>query len=242
MAHALSPTSFSKGLSKHKFLSMLALSGESTDFMHSSLIFLNEASVMAWVRLAKTSNALMSWINFILLFHYHSINFILFNHCHFIQIIHCCFNLIRFAPFHSICIFLCWMLHHSFSNIIIANDLQIDFNKLALLHPELRPHIFILGGRTVINFKNQSSLIVLNQAIMKHVFGLNWNCKIENLCPRIPSRVNYLLWINLHSNVLIKQVVDIGTGSTLIYPLLGWKIFGWKFIATEQNKQSILLA
>jgi 23S rRNA (adenine1618-N6)-methyltransferase len=33
--------------------------------------------------------------------------------------------------------------------------------------------------------------------------------------------------------VNIKSVIDIGTGSSIIYPLIGWKIFDWNFIGTE---------
>jgi 23S rRNA (adenine1618-N6)-methyltransferase len=37
-------------------------------------------------------------------------------------------------------------------------------------------------------------------------------------------------------------VLDVGTGATLIYPLLGWKLFGWKFLAIDVNPQSCLAA
>jgi len=33
--------------------------------------------------------------------------------------------------------------------------------------------------------------------------------------------------------------MDIGTGASLIYPLLGLKIFGWKFMAIDSNGKSI---
>ena len=72
---------------------------------------------------------------------------------------------------------------------------------------------------------------------MKHCFNLEWDCPIDNLCPRIPARLNYLVWINLQVKN-IKIALDVGTGATLIYPLLGWKLFDWKFIATEIDKES----
>ena len=34
------------------------------------------------------------------------------------------------------------------------------------------------------------------------------------------------------------KVVDVGTGATLIYPLIGWKLFRWKFIGLEINERS----
>lgn len=33
--------------------------------------------------------------------------------------------------------------------------------------------------------------------------------------------------------------MDIGTGSTLIYPLIGASVFGWKFVATDINVDSL---
>jgi 23S rRNA (adenine1618-N6)-methyltransferase len=68
---------------------------------------------------------------------------------------------------------------------------------------------------------------------MKHCFNLLWECPQANLCPRIPSRLNYLIWIDLQiKDIEIKTVFDVGTGATVIYPLLGLKCFGWKFIAS----------
>jgi 23S rRNA A1618 N6-methylase RlmF len=117
----------------------------------------------------------------------------------------------------------------------IVNRLVFDFHKLACLEPELRPYVLILNCRTVCNFKEQKSLIVLTKAIMKHCFGVQWMCPMENLCPRVPARLNYLLWVNYQvgPNLKIETVLDVGTGATLIYPLLGHAVFGWKFIATE---------
>ncbi len=73
---------------------------------------------------------------------------------------------------------------------------------------------------------------------MKEIFDLKWSCPFQNLCPRIPSRLNYLLWINHYYGFKVNKVLDIGTGATLIYPLLGFKLFEWRFVATEINKDS----
>ena len=68
---------------------------------------------------------------------------------------------------------------------------------------------------------------------MRHVFQFNWHCPIDHLCPRIPSRVNYILWLRWQIKGLIEVVLDIGTGATLVYPLIGWRLYKWRFIATE---------
>jgi len=68
---------------------------------------------------------------------------------------------------------------------------------------------------------------------MKYIFNYKWDCPINNLCPRIPSRVNYILWLRWQIKDKIEVVLDIGTGATLIYPLIGVKMYNWRFIATE---------
>jgi len=68
---------------------------------------------------------------------------------------------------------------------------------------------------------------------MNHIFFLQWDCPFSNLCPRIPSRYNYLVWVKQNAGRSIRRVLDIGTGATLVYPLLGVKNFNWKFVATE---------
>ena len=51
---------------------------------------------------------------------------------------------------------------------------MFDFHKLACLEPALRPFVLILNDRTVCNFKNQESLVILNKVIMKRCFNLLW--------------------------------------------------------------------
>ena len=131
------------------------------------------------------------------------------------------------------------MLQKEYTNFKLSTNLIFDFHKLACLEPALRPYVLILNNRTVCNFKDQQCLIALNKAIMKFCFNYDWNCPEANLCPRIPGRLNYLLWIRLNlKDESIRTVLDIGTGATLVYPLLGVKCFGWKFIASEINSSS----
>lgn len=99
----------------------------------------------------------------------------------------------------------------------------------------LQENVVILNHRVVWNFTTQESLIKLTKALMKHIFHYEWDCPVTNLCPRIPSRVNYLLWLSIHMEEAVTKVVDVGTGATLIYPLIGWKLFRWKFIGLEIN-------
>ena len=68
----------------------------------------------------------------------------------------------------------------------------------------------------------------------------------DRLCPTIPSSHNYLLWLEdliapeTSSSAVLG--VDIGTGASCIYPLLGVAQRGWHFIATEVDPLSVAAA
>lgn len=138
-------------------------------------------------------------------------------------------------------------VNEEYETVRLVHNFHIDFNKLALLEPALRPHLLILNHRVVCPFTQQPLLILLAKAIMTHLFNLKWHCPPGNLCPRIPSRVNYLLWVWLQiqegkDGEKAGRVLDVGTGATLIYPLLGWALFKWKFLAIDVNPNSCLAA
>ncbi|KAF8814974.1 S-adenosyl-L-methionine dependent methyltransferase, partial [Phlegmacium glaucopus] len=86
----------------------------------------------------------------------------------------------------------------------------------------------------------------LTEAIMFCHVGITLRIPENRLCPpshHMDHRLNYILWIqdivHAHDYVLGNprrrvQGIDIGTGSTAIYPLLGCKLEPeWKFVATE---------
>ena len=83
------------------------------------------------------------------------------------------------------------------------------------------------------------------RTLLLHDFGVRWELPLERLCPTVPSRLNYLLWIqdllDLRPAASASEPirgVDIGTGASCIYPLLGVARFGWRFIATEVDATS----
>ena len=73
-----------------------------------------------------------------------------------------------------------------------------------------------------------------------------WNFPDANLCPPIPGRVDYIH----HIAELLKEsgiqkdikVLDIGTGATCIYPLLGYTEYNWNFVATDIDEASLKCA
>lgn len=36
----------------------------------------------------------------------------------------------------------------------------------------------------------------------------------------------------------MEDVLDVGTGAGLVYPVLGTVLFGWRFVATEIDQES----
>ncbi|CAZ80176.1 unnamed protein product [Tuber melanosporum] len=94
----------------------------------------------------------------------------------------------------------------------------------------------------------------LTKCLLHRDFGLNLALPSDRLCPTVPNRfrLNYVLWIqdlldstgNLENDEFdsTREVVglDVGTGASCIYPLLGCALRdGWKFIATDIDGKSL---
>lgn len=109
-------------------------------------------------------------------------------------------------------------------------------------------------GNQSIDFANPKAVKTLNAALLKHFYHVNdWDIPASYLCPPIPGRADYVHFLadvlaesnkgKAPSNII---GLDIGTGSNLIYPLLGQAVYNWKFVGTEtdavaiQNAQKII--
>ncbi|CAN0255249.1 unnamed protein product [Ectocarpus sp. 13 AM-2016] len=85
--------------------------------------------------------------------------------------------------------------------------------------------------------------------MLRHDFGLReWDAPLDRLCPPVANRLNYICWLSdlmklsppsvsagRHSSSPedARRGVDVGTGASCIYPLLGARVAGWSFLATE---------
>lgn len=93
------------------------------------------------------------------------------------------------------------------------------------------------------NFDTHEGLIELAQVILLEYFQLKVQLDKTRLCPRIPNRLKYLRLVNS----LVEQfklgdsplILDIGTGQTCIYPLLGSRLTSWRFIGTDIDERSL---
>ena len=101
------------------------------------------------------------------------------------------------------------------------------------------------NGEAQLDWRDPSALVELCRVLLHHDFGVRWTLPARALCPTVPSRLNYLLWIAdliaLGPSIPTVQIVgiDIGTGASCIYPLLGVAHLGWKFLATEADPISV---
>ena len=87
----------------------------------------------------------------------------------------------------------------------------------------------------------------LTRALLKEDFDLEWTIPDNHLCPGITGHINYLN--EIHELLSIDPAysekqstitgIDVGTGASCIYPLLGHRLYTWKFIATDIDPESI---
>ncbi|THH17101.1 hypothetical protein EW146_g3651 [Bondarzewia mesenterica] len=122
-----------------------------------------------------------------------------------------------------------------------------DFASLAESYPALQTHIKTspTGGATI-DFKDAAAQRSLMEALLYRDFGLFMNIPDNRLCPPVPNRLNYVLWIQdiirAHSDHRVGASVkgiDIGTGASTIYPLLACRLSpSWTMIGTEVDDVS----
>ncbi|NMH86161.1 23S rRNA (adenine(1618)-N(6))-methyltransferase RlmF [Flavivirga sp. Y03] len=123
-----------------------------------------------------------------------------------------------------------------------------DLNKLCHTYPDLKWFVFENKYKTqTIDFANPKAVKALNKALLFTHYNVKfWEFPDTNLCPPIPGRVDYIY----HLADLLKQsginknigVLDIGTGASCIYPILGHAEYGWDFVGTDIDKRSLRYA
>lgn len=128
-----------------------------------------------------------------------------------------------------------------------------DLNALSIAVPELREHLIVTDhGAASIDFADPRAVKHLNKALLKHYYGIKtWDFPEENLCPPVPGRADYLHHIadllagtNSGTVPLGDKItcLDIGTGASCIYPIIGVTEYGWNFIASDIAAGSIASA
>lgn len=128
-----------------------------------------------------------------------------------------------------------------------------DWEALVAAEPELAPLLIErTGGGQTLDFANPFAVKRLNRALLQHHYGIQgWDFPDDHLCPPVPGRADALhviadlLGIDNGRKIPRGAAVrglDIGTGASLIYPLLGFALYGWSFRATDIHRPSLAAA
>ena len=123
---------------------------------------------------------------------------------------------------------------------------EYNFNGLIQSHPKLSEFIIVgKSDRKSIDFGDSKAIIALNTALLKRTFDVNWELKPGHLCPALPGRLDYLIHVKDILDAPSEKpitMLDIGTGASLIYPLLATAAFDWNCTASEVDIDSIEFA
>jgi len=133
------------------------------------------------------------------------------------------------------------------------NREKYDLQALTLSNPELKHYIISNRcGVDSVDFSNPIAVKLLNRALLNHYYGIkNWEFPAENLCPPIPGRADYIHHIadllaenNFDAIPLGNKItcLDVGLGASCVYPIIGVVEYGWKFIGSDIDPNSIASA
>ncbi|MGH1445485.1 MAG: 23S rRNA (adenine(1618)-N(6))-methyltransferase RlmF [Cognatishimia sp.] len=125
-----------------------------------------------------------------------------------------------------------------------------DFTRLVAQTPELEAFTTKNpAGQTTIDFQDVRAVRMLNRALLKTYYDINyWDIPANYLCPPIPGRVDYIHYLadvladsNKHEIPRGQGVkaLDIGTGASLVYPLIGQSEYGWHFTGVDIDAGAI---
>jgi len=130
-----------------------------------------------------------------------------------------------------------------------------DFSSLVKAFPALSNFIILnkYNQQKTINFSHSEAVKTLNKALLKkHYHIQHWDFPEGYLCPPIPGRADYIHHLNdllkhflAETNLNVKNkvnVLDIGTGATCIYPILGACEYDWHFVASDIDPISVKAA
>lgn len=104
-------------------------------------------------------------------------------------------------------------------------------------------------GDESIDFFNPNAVKALNTALLKHFYKIGyWNFPNGYLCPPVPGRADYIHHLadllageSDSSSPERKQIrcLDVGTGASCIYPIIGNREYGWQFVGSEIDVEAL---
>ncbi len=127
------------------------------------------------------------------------------------------------------------------------NNKQINgynFQEMLDAYPALEPYLYKNKyDRLSLDFSNREAIILFNKILLATHYGIkDWDVPNGHLCPTIPGRADYLHYLQDILGNGPKRLLDIGTGASVVYPLLGSRLFDWSFVASDIDNESLLFA
>jgi len=127
---------------------------------------------------------------------------------------------------------------------------QYNFRELIETSRELKPFVFVNQyGNESIDFADPDAVRLLNKALLKHFYGIkHWDIPANYLCPPIPGRADYIHYLadllSANNNGIVPRGekvfgLDIGVGANCVYPIVGTKEFGWRFVGSDIDRKAI---
>lgn len=124
---------------------------------------------------------------------------------------------------------------------------RYDLEQLTKCCPELSPFVKPNPSQDLtIDFSDPKAVKTLNRALLKLQYGLDWDIPDGSLCPPIPGRADYvhhladLLGPGARGEKV--RILDIGTGASCIYPIIGHMEYGWSFVGSEIDPAALAAA
>lgn len=123
-----------------------------------------------------------------------------------------------------------------------------DFGKLVEEYGGLKKHVIRNEFDTLtIDFFNPMAVRALNKALLISHYGISyWNIPKDALCPPIPGRADYIHYVSDLTDAdgtIYKDkkchCLDIGVGANCIYPIIGCREYGWTFVGSDINDDSL---
>ncbi|UOQ72850.1 23S rRNA (adenine(1618)-N(6))-methyltransferase RlmF [Hymenobacter cellulosilyticus] len=130
---------------------------------------------------------------------------------------------------------------------------RYDFAALQRATPELAqfvaPNPF---GDESLDFANPEAVKTLNKALLRQFYHVpHWDIPAGYLAPPIPGRADYVHYL---ADLLAKtnggevptgkrvRVLDVGVGANCIYPIIGHREYGWRFVGSDVDPVAIRVA
>ena len=127
---------------------------------------------------------------------------------------------------------------------------RYDFAALIASCPELKRFVAPKPyGDASINFFDPAAVRCLNKALLQHFYAVkDWQIPAHNLCPPIPGRVDYIHYLadllaasspEVSAKGAAIRCLDVGVGANCVYPLVGAREYGWCFVGSDIEADSL---